>query len=97
MTENIDLEHSNKPEVVVVSTHIWSIITALVIAGILGGITLYSDQKVTSNALAEHKVSEEMRLQDLKIELRSFRDELRGDLSEIRQAVVDHRKTIEGR
>lgn len=64
-----------------------TILVPLIIAGILGGIALWSDQRVTASALTEHKSAEEARLSELKTDIRALRDEIRGDLESIRLAV----------
>ncbi len=63
------------------------IVIPLILSAVIGGLTLWSDQKVTASALAEHKAAEESRLSELRADIRSLRDELRSDIQNLRQAV----------
>ena len=68
-----------------------AVITALCIGAVFGGVTAWSDGRITAAELANHKSAEEARLAELKTDIRSLRDELRGDLQDIRQAVERRR------
>lgn len=70
------------------------VVAALAIASILGGLAAWSDGRITAATLAEqrqafveHKATEQQRLNELSIEMRALRDEMRVELRELRQAV----------
>ena len=70
------------------------VMAALAVTSIIGGIAAWSDGRITAATLAEqrqafveHKATEQQRLNELSVEIKALRDEMRIELREIRQAV----------
>lgn len=64
-----------------------SVLTALTIAAILGGVGAWADGRVTAANLEAHKSFEQQRLDELRNEIAGLRADMKTELRDLRQAV----------